>query len=55
MAIITISRGTFSGGKELAECLENKLGFKCLSREVLVGAASRYGAQLENLTRALND
>ena len=55
MAIITISRGTFSGGKELAECLENKLGFKCLSREVLVEAARRYGAQLENLTRALND
>jgi FixJ family two-component response regulator len=39
MPIITISRGTFSGGKELAECLARSLGYACISREVLKGGA----------------
>ena len=30
MAIITVSRGTFSGGKSLAECVSKKLGYKCM-------------------------
>lgn len=55
MAIITISRGTFSGGKELAECIAKKLGYRCVAREVLVEAAARYGAPLERLTHAMND
>ncbi|MFA4835910.1 MAG: cytidylate kinase family protein [Dehalococcoidia bacterium] len=53
MAIITISRGTFSGGKELAECIADKLGYKCLSREVLVEAARRYDVSLEKLSQAM--
>ena len=44
MSIITISRGTFSGGRDLAECLAQKLGYPCISREVIVEAAERYGA-----------
>jgi cytidylate kinase len=54
MAIITISRGTFSGGKDLAECIAGKLDYKCLSREVLVEAASNYGTSLERLVKAIN-
>ena len=33
MAIITVSRGTYSGGKNLAESLSQKLGYRSLSRE----------------------
>jgi cytidylate kinase len=54
MPIITISRGTFSGGKELAECLAQKLGVPCLSREVIVEAAQQYGASEGELSAALN-
>jgi cytidylate kinase len=53
MAIITISRGTFSGGQTLAECLAEKLGYRCISREVIVRAAGQYGAPLEKLSDAL--
>ncbi len=42
MAIITISRGTMSGGKKLAEMLAEKLGYRCISREVIVKAAHDY-------------
>lgn len=55
MAIITISRGTFSGGKQLAECVAEKLGYSCVSRQVLVEAAKEYGVPLEKLSHALND
>jgi len=55
MAIITISRGTFSGGKELAECVAAKLDYPCISRQVLVEAAKEYGVPLEKLAHALND
>lgn len=54
MAIITISRGTFSGGQQLAECVAEKLGYRCISREVLLKAASEYGVPEEELSRALS-
>lgn len=40
MAIITISRGTFSGGKEVAERLAEQLGYSCVSREMMIKEAS---------------
>jgi len=43
MAIITISRGTKSGGKKLAEMLSERLGYRCISREVIVQASEKYG------------
>ena len=42
MAIITISRGTMSGGKKLAELLCQRLGYQCISREIIVEAAEKY-------------
>jgi cytidylate kinase len=45
MAIITISRGTMSGGKKLAEMLAEKLGYRCVSREIVVKAADDYGVE----------
>jgi len=51
--IITISRGTFSGGRDLAECLASKLGYPCLSREVIGQAAEQYGVSQAVLEAAL--
>lgn len=53
MAIITISRGTFSGGRTLAECLAKRLGYQCLSREVILDAAKEYGISAEKLSAAM--
>lgn len=54
MAIITISRGTFTGGRQLATCVAEKLGYRCLSGEMLLEAASEYGASVEKLSRAIS-
>jgi cytidylate kinase len=43
MAIITISRGTMSGGGALANSLSLKLGLPAISREILLEAAGRFG------------
>ncbi len=43
MAIITISRGTMSGGEALAKCLSEKLGVPAVSQEILQDAAGRFG------------
>ena len=51
--IITISRGSFSGGTVLAECVAEKLGYRLLSREILAAAAKRYGVAEDKLARAL--
>ncbi len=53
MAIITISRGTMSGGKKLAEMLAERLGYKCISREIIIKAADDYGAPESKLFDAV--
>jgi len=54
MPIITIFRGTLSGGTELARCLGAKLGYRIVSREDLVEEASRtYGIEEAKLLRGL--
>jgi len=35
MGVITISRGSYSKGKEIAEKLSNNLQYECFSRDVL--------------------
>jgi len=50
MAIITISRGTFSGGEALARCLAERLGYECISREAVVQVAWGYRVLAEDLT-----
>jgi cytidylate kinase len=55
MAIITISRGTLTGGKALAECLEKKLGYPCVSRkEVLTATRKLYDIPEEELNAAID-
>jgi cytidylate kinase len=52
MSIITISRGTASGGQALAERIAAKLGWPCLSNEVIVEAARRYNVPEPELVKA---
>jgi len=47
LAIITISRGSLSGGRALAECLSARLGYPNVGREVLQEAAEALGASEE--------
>ena len=49
MAIITISRGSMSGGRALGECVAGALGCSCIAREVLVEAAAKLGVSEEFL------
>jgi len=54
MAIIAISRGTFSSGEALAKCLAERLGYQCISREVILDEAAKgYGVPAEELTAAM--
>jgi cytidylate kinase len=47
VAIITISRGSLSGGRAVAECLVRQLGCRSLAREILRRAAGKLGASEE--------
>jgi cytidylate kinase len=53
MSILTVSRGTFSGGRSLAECAAEKLGYRCVAREVLTKAAKQYGVDEEKIYKSL--
>jgi cytidylate kinase len=53
MSVITISRGSFTGGKTLAECLSHALGFRCLDRETVAERAAASGVAQEELLDAL--
>lgn len=55
IAIITISRGSFSRGKEVAEKLANRLNYSCLSRDLLLAASSEFNIPEIKLTRAIHD
>jgi cytidylate kinase len=55
MSIITISRGSYSRGKEVAEKLARKLGYVCLSRDILLEASAEFNIPEIKLVRALHD
>ncbi len=55
MSIITISRGSYSRGKEVAEKVAEKLGYECISRDILLEASERYNTPEIKLVRALHD
>jgi cytidylate kinase len=54
MAIITISRGSFSGGKMLAECVAHRLDYHCIDRDVVAQRASIRGVSPNELFAALD-
>jgi cytidylate kinase len=55
MAIITISRGSYSKGKEVAEKVAARLGYECISREVILDASDRFHIPEVKLIRAIHD
>ena len=54
MPIVTISRGTLSGGEALAQLLSEKSGYPAVSREVIKDAASLYGISESDISQQLS-
>lgn len=55
MPVITISRGSYSHGKEVAEKLCAKLGYRCVSREIILKASEHFNTPELELARAVHD
>jgi len=55
MGIVTISRGSYSRGIEIAEKLAQKLGYECISREVLLEASKEFNIPEVKLVHAIED
>ncbi len=55
MAIITISRGSYSKGKEIAEKTAKRLGYGCVGRNVLIDTSREFNTPEVKLVRALHD
>ncbi len=55
MAVITIQRGTKSGGEALAKCLAEHLGYPLLGREVLQDAAAQLGVPAEDVGERMEE
>ena len=51
MAIITLTRGTYSGAKDLGQYLADNLGYKLLSRETIIDKLAEYGWVEEKLDK----
>lgn len=55
MSIITISRGSYSRGKEVAEKLALALNYECISREIILQASEQFNIPELKLVRAIHD
>jgi len=55
MSVITISRGSYSRGKEIAEKVSAKLDYKCISRDLLLEVSKKYNIPEVKLVHAIHD
>lgn len=55
MAIITISRGSYSRGKDVAEALAQRLGYECVSRDILLETCEEFSIPEIKMVKALHD
>ena len=55
MAVITISRGSYNRGKEIAEKVAEKLDYKCISRGLLLEVSKKYNIPEVKLVHAIHD
>ncbi|MBW1780033.1 MAG: cytidylate kinase-like family protein [Deltaproteobacteria bacterium] len=55
MAIITISRGSYSKGKDVAEKVAAQLEYGCVSREVILETSDRYHIPELKMIKAIHD
>lgn len=49
MAVITISEGSYSGGRMLAEAVARRLDYRCIDRSQVVAKATAWGVSQEEL------
>lgn len=55
MPIITISRGSYSRGREIAEKVAQKLGYECIARDVLLEASKEFNVPEVKLIHAVQN
>ena len=55
MAVITISRGSYSHGREIAEKVAAKLSYKCISRDLLLEVSRDYNIPEIKLVHSIHD
>jgi len=55
VAIVTVSRGSYSRGKEVAEKVAARLDYTCVGREVILDASDRFNIPEVKLVRAIHD
>ena len=55
MGIIAITRGYYSSGKEIAEKVAQKLGYDCISREIILEASKEFNIPELSLIHAFED
>ena len=55
MAIITISRGSYSKGREVAEKAAERLGYRVISRDLLLETSDQFHIPEMKLVRAIHD
>lgn len=55
MPLVTISRGSYSRGKEVAEELAQVMGYECISRDIILEASEQFNIPELKLIRAIHD
>jgi len=55
MAVVTISRGSYSRGKEVAEKVAERLGYQCIGRDLLLATSEEFNIPEIKLIRAIHD
>jgi len=55
MSIITVSRGSYSHGREIAERFAQVLNYECISREILIEASQEFNISEIKLYHAVHD
>ena len=55
MSIVTISRGSYSRGREVAEKVAKALNYECISRDILIETSEQFNIPEIRLVRAIHD
>jgi cytidylate kinase len=55
MPIITISRGSYSKGKEVAEKVAEQLGYQCIAREIILKSCNEFNIPEIKFAKAIQD
>ena len=53
MALLLISRGSYSGGQIISECLSRSAGIKCITREELLAEVNTHGELATKITASV--